>query len=386
MSEQCWSSTRTAEEDHANHADHVSGTYPKVFAQWTDNKEAIEGVLLESPTLRSRMAQRTEILERVRELRLLPDGVHATSAMVAEYYGVGETVIRALVLDHRDELQANGYHIVTGAELSYFKQLCGATQSRARSLALFTRRTILNTGMLLRDSPVARQVRYELLNDVQDGRPQPVENLPAAPGKEESLDSRIVRITERTVSSILSRTVIPMQSAMIETCSELRRDMNLLREDVDAIKATLYEAAPGTPRPELASLLPAVDAMSWKQFEQHVAELCRRDGCTDVAVTGGKGDLGADVIALLPDGRRLVIQCKRQAAHRAVTTADMQQFIGAARPEHHADIALYAVTCRFTKSALALANRHGITVMPRELFAAWNAGARLETLLLNAAA
>lgn len=112
------------------------------------------------------------------ELRLLPDGVHATSAMVAEYYGVGETVIRALVLDHRDELQVNGYHTVTGAELSYFKQLCGATQSRARSLALFTHRTILNTGMLLRDSPVARQVRYELLNDVQDGRPQPVETYP----------------------------------------------------------------------------------------------------------------------------------------------------------------------------------------------------------------
>ncbi|KUL26987.1 restriction endonuclease [Streptomyces regalis] len=177
-----------------------------------------------------------------------------------------------------------------------------------------------------------------------------------------------------------------MQNAMIETCSELRRDVNLLRKDVHAIKATLYEAAPGTPRPELASLMPAVDVMSWKQFEQHVAQLCRRDGCTDVVVTGGKGDLGADVIALLPDGRRLVIQCKRQAAHRAVTTADMQRFIGAARPEHHADIALYAVTCRFTKSALALAARHGITVMPRELFAAWNAGARLETLLLNTAA
>ncbi|GAB2989722.1 hypothetical protein GCM10023080_064610 [Streptomyces pseudoechinosporeus] len=382
MSEQRWSSTRTTEEDHA---DHASGTYPKVFAHWKDNKESIEGVLLESPTLRSRMAQRTEILERVGGLRLLPDGVHATSAMVAEYYGVGIKAIRSLVLDHREELESNGYHVLTGTELSSFKEL-SRIQSRTASLALFTKRAILNTGMLLRDSYVARQVRYELLNDAQGNRPQPVENLPAAPREEESLDARIVRITERTVSSILSRTVIPMQNAMIETCSELRRDVSRLREDVDAINATLYEAAPGTSRPELASLMPAVDVMSWKQFEQHVAELCRRDGCTDVVVTGGKGDLGADVIALLPDGRRLVIQCKRQAAHRAVTTADMQQFIGAARPEHRADIALYAVTCRFTKSALTLAARHGITVMPRELFAAWNAGARLETLLLNAAA
>ncbi|WP_234381936.1 restriction endonuclease [Streptomyces dysideae] len=382
MSEQHWSSTRTTEEDHTGR---TNDTHPKVFAQWKDSKEAIEGALLESPTLRSRMAQRTEVLERVGELRLLPDGVHVTSAMVAEYCGVDETAIRQMVVEHRDELETNGYHTVTGMRLSEIKSLSGI-QSRARSLALFTRRTILNTGMLLRDSYVARQVRYELLNDAQDIRPQPVENLPATPSREGSLDARIVRITERTVSSILSRTVVPMQNAMIETCSELHRDVNRLREDVDAIKATLYEAAPGTSRPELTSLMPAVDVMSWKQFEQHVAELCRRDGCTDIDVTGGKGDLSADVIALLPDGRRLVIQCKRQAAHRAVTTADMQQFIGAARPEHRADIALYAVTCRFTKSALALAARHGITVMPRELFAAWNAGARLDTLLLNAAA
>ncbi|MBZ9642995.1 hypothetical protein [Streptomyces sp. PSKA30] len=177
MSEQRWSSTRTAEEDHA---DHASGTYPKVFAQWKDNKEAIEGVLLESPTLRSQMAQRTDVLERVGELRLLPDGVHATSAMVAEYYEVSENVIWAMVHDHRDEFESNGYHTVTGPQLTYFKQVSGI-RFRARSLALFTRRTILNTGMLLRDSVIARQVRYELLNDTQDTRPQPVENLPAAP-------------------------------------------------------------------------------------------------------------------------------------------------------------------------------------------------------------
>lgn len=153
-------------------------------------------------------------------------------------------------------------------------------------------------------------------------------NLPTVPSSEESLDARNVRITERTVSSILSPTIIPMQNLMIETCSELRRDVNLLRKDVEAIKATLYDAAPGTPRPELVSLMPAVDVMSWKQFEQHVAGLCRRDGCTEVVVTGGKGDLGADVIALLPDERRLVIQCKRQAARRAVTSADCSSSSG----------------------------------------------------------
>lgn len=128
VSEQCWSSTGTTEEDHA---DHASGAYPKVFAQWRDSKEAIEGVLLESPTLRSRMAQRTEVLERVGELRLLPDGVHAASSMVAEYYAAEETTIRQMVVEHRDELEANGYHTVTGARLSEIKSTSFSRTRRA---------------------------------------------------------------------------------------------------------------------------------------------------------------------------------------------------------------------------------------------------------------
>ena len=53
--------------------------------------------------------------------------------------------------------------------------------------------------------------------------------------------------------------------------------------------------------------LAEVDAMSWQDFERYVAELCRRDGCTAVEVSGRSGDLGADVVAVLPDGLRLVI-------------------------------------------------------------------------------
>ncbi|MES4907991.1 MULTISPECIES: restriction endonuclease [unclassified Streptomyces] len=55
----------------------------------------------------------------------------------------------------------------------------------------------------------------------------------------------------------------------------------------------------------------AYEAMTPEEFELAVAELCGRDGCEDVRVVGGAGDLGADVLATVPDGRRLVIQCKR---------------------------------------------------------------------------
>ncbi|MFI0977466.1 restriction endonuclease [Streptomyces sp. NPDC021093] len=131
----------------------------------------------------------------------------------------------------------------------------------------------------------------------------------------------------------------------------------------------------------------AVDALSWQEFEEYVAELCRRDGCTRVEVSGRSGDLGADVVGLLPDGRRLVVQCKAYARERSVPSADMQKFVGTARPEHRADVALFVTTCRaFTRDALGLAVRQDIFAMHRDLLGAWVGGATLESLLpLNGA-
>ncbi|MEU3278501.1 restriction endonuclease [Streptomyces antibioticus] len=38
-------------------------------------------------------------------------------------------------------------------------------------------------------------------------------------------------------------------------------------------------------------------ALDPEEFERAIADLCARDGCTDVEVVGGAGDLGADVTA-----------------------------------------------------------------------------------------
>ncbi|SEC26124.1 restriction system protein [Streptomyces misionensis] len=125
-----------------------------------------------------------------------------------------------------------------------------------------------------------------------------------------------------------------------------------------------------------------VDALSWQEFETYVAELCRRDGCTQVVVSGKSGDLGADVVGYLPDGRKLVVQCKKYAPHRSVSSPDMQKFVGTARLEHGADVALFVTTCRsFTKAALDLALRQDIVAMHRDLLGSWVKGAHLETLI-----
>ncbi|MFJ4786048.1 restriction endonuclease [Streptomyces sp. NPDC088794] len=123
-----------------------------------------------------RVLERTDVLDRVKALSLLPDGMHVTTAMVATYFGVGLEAVKSLVKDHRAELEANGYHLLTGEELRSLKDLSGI-QSRARSLALFSRRAVLNVAMLLRDSEVARQVRVYLLDMEYLARTTPVENL-----------------------------------------------------------------------------------------------------------------------------------------------------------------------------------------------------------------
>ncbi|OKJ48487.1 hypothetical protein AMK27_37445 [Streptomyces sp. CB02009] len=125
-----------------------------------------------------------------------------------------------------------------------------------------------------------------------------------------------------------------------------------------------------------------VDALTWQEFETYVAELCRRDGCTKVVVSGKSGDLGADVVGYLADGRKLVIQCKKYAAHRSVSSQDMQKFVGTARLEHRADVALFVTTCRaFTRDALGLALRQDVVALHRDLLGSWVKGSHLESLI-----
>ncbi|MEU9776470.1 restriction endonuclease [Streptomyces sp. NPDC047968] len=86
-------------------------------------------------------------------------------------------------------------------------------------------------------------------------------------------------------------------------------------------------------------------------FEHAVAELCRRDGCRNVRVVGGSGDLGADVLATTPLGKVLVIQCKRYDADNLVGSPEAQKVGGTARPVHGADEVAIVTTSDFTVEA-----------------------------------
>ncbi|RST19583.1 restriction endonuclease [Streptomyces sp. WAC05374] len=130
-----------------------------------------------------------------------------------------------------------------------------------------------------------------------------------------------------------------------------------------------------------------LDALHHARFEGAVRDLMRRDGCRDAVRVGGGGDLGADVKATDPYGRRWVIQCKHRRdglAGSAVGTPDLQVLNGTARQIHGADVAVIVTNGRVTAPAVAFAKQQRLHVVDRHTLAAWASGSRPLWELLRA--
>ncbi|MFF0596290.1 restriction endonuclease [Streptomyces antibioticus] len=115
-------------------------------------------------------------------------------------------------------------------------------------------------------------------------------------------------------------------------------------------------------------------ALDPEEFERAIADLCARDGCTDVEVVGGAGDLGADVTATAPTGHRLVIQCKRYTDAHKVGSQDLQRFGGTCFAVHEADIAILVTTADFTAPAIEYAAQCGIVCVDADSLQTWHTG------------
>lgn len=138
-----------------------------------------EEQLLEQRELREQLAGRVEILEKVKELLLIPNTNGATLQQVADYYEVGLKAIETISLRHKDELTEDGmgnrsykdflniHHegLETAKGKAIFTYKSGEILTvPMRGLKVFPRRAILRVGMLLRDSNIAKEVRTQLLN------------------------------------------------------------------------------------------------------------------------------------------------------------------------------------------------------------------------------
>lgn len=102
--------------------------------------------------------------------------------------------------------------------------------------------------------------------------------------------------------------------------------------------------------------------MDPNQFEEFLAELCRRDGCRDVRVVGGAGDLAADVLYTDPRGARRLIQAKRYQLSNRVGSGDVQKVNGTYRAAHGAAHAAVVTTSGFTAAAVEFAGRPTVRI------------------------
>lgn len=139
--------------------------------------------------LRSKMVENElgiAAMQMVKEILLLEGTEFATTEIVATYFDVGIETVNSVIKDHREELESNGLRVYKGSEIAdsdvmSFKDF---TKNRAnykfilndgtelsvggKGITLFSKRAILNVGMLLRDSPVAIELRSRLLDIVHD--------------------------------------------------------------------------------------------------------------------------------------------------------------------------------------------------------------------------
>lgn len=140
-----------------------------------------ENEILESKAIRDEIAGRVEVLDKVKQLFLLPKLEMMTVQQVAEWFRVKTSVIYECFRTNRNEISADGVIRVTPntfseripENLETVKTKTFITVKLSddvwikipnAGIVLFPKRAILRIGMLLRDSEVAKEVRTQLLN------------------------------------------------------------------------------------------------------------------------------------------------------------------------------------------------------------------------------
>lgn len=116
--------------------------------------------------VRDSFINKTEVLDKVKKLVMLPDNKFMTLRQLADYYEIDIEVVRKTLQRHRAELESDGMVKLKGKSLSEYKQKLPYSVPELRkvpSTQLLPRRAILRMGMLLKNSKVAEKVRTYLL-------------------------------------------------------------------------------------------------------------------------------------------------------------------------------------------------------------------------------
>ncbi|MEH7464365.1 phage antirepressor KilAC domain-containing protein [Bacillus thuringiensis] len=147
----------------------------------TPQQIADVGEIIDAKSKRDALAERIEVLEKVKTLVLLPNIEMVTARQIAEFYEVPLKTVQKTYSRYRKEIQSDGYMSTTGKKLvvdnmstTYYNEQSGyydvsladgsTTRLSMSNIGLYSIRSVLRFGMLLRDSKVAVEVRTQLLN------------------------------------------------------------------------------------------------------------------------------------------------------------------------------------------------------------------------------
>ena len=122
--------------------------------------------LIEKKEIRDEMLIRIEVLDKVKELILLPNSEIMTTKLVSEWFEVELKTLQKVTERHGKELKANGMSFKTYGEIKGILKTddLSALRISKRGTYVFSKRAVLNIGMLLTDSIIAKEVRSALLD------------------------------------------------------------------------------------------------------------------------------------------------------------------------------------------------------------------------------
>lgn len=183
--------------------------------------------------------ERLEVLDKVKELNCLSNTMLSTVEQVANYYEVGNEAIQSLIKDNREELISNGFKLYKRSEI--LNVLKGQLEISIpnRGMNLFSKRSVLNVGMLLRDSKIAQEIRTMLLDnhfqlekvhdDLVNGREIEIDKTSPTYfiDKEKQLREKELGISPRMTEAIMKG---DMQEYLTISC-----EVNAIKEEIIAL-------------------------------------------------------------------------------------------------------------------------------------------------------
>lgn len=134
--------------------------------------------LIENKEIREQMVGRVDVLDKVKELFLIPELEVMTVKQVAEYFEVDIDVIKRCYQRNTSEINSDGTVVTKANKLMEHLVPLEKKQGSVvfqfdenttleipyRGIRCFSKRAVLRIAMLLRDSIIAQEVRTQLLN------------------------------------------------------------------------------------------------------------------------------------------------------------------------------------------------------------------------------